>query len=82
MSENCVRILEEEKHRQLRISVRYLVKKVKETGVLIDKLKREKPKIVGTPDNIAAVAENMCEAPTTSIHRHSQLLNISETLLR
>ena len=32
--------------------VRYLVKKVKETGILIDKPKREKPKTVRTPENI------------------------------
>ena len=37
--------------------VRYLVKKVKETGILIDKPKREKPKTVRTSENIAAVAE-------------------------
>ena len=35
-----------------------------------------------TPENIAAVAENLCEAPSTSIHRRSQQLNISETPLR
>ena len=62
--------------------VRYLVKKVKETGILIDKSKREKPKTVRTPENIAAVAESMCEAPSSSIHRRSQELNISETSLR
>ena len=62
--------------------VRYLVKKVKETGILIDKPKREKPKTVRTPENIAAVAESVCEAPSTSIHRRSQQLNISETSLR
>ena len=62
--------------------VRYLAKKVKETGIFIDKLKREKPKTVRTPENIAAVAENVCEAPSTSIHRRSQQLNISETSLR
>ena len=43
--------------------IRYLVKKVKETGIHIDKPKREKPKTVRTPDNIAAVAESVCEAP-------------------
>ena len=37
--------------------VRYLVKKVKETGILIDKPKREKQKTVRTPGNIAALAE-------------------------
>ena len=56
--------------------VRYLVKKVKETGFLIDKPKREKPKTVRTPENIAAVVESVCEAPSTSIHRRSQQLNI------
>ena len=35
-----------------------------------------------TPENIAAVAENVCEAPSTSIHHRPQQLNISETLLR
>ena len=49
--------------------VRYLVKKMKETDILIDKPKREK--------NIAAMAERICEAPSTSIHRRSQQLNIS-----
>ena len=44
--------------------VRYIVKKVKEAGILIDKPKREKPKTVRTPENIAAVA-------STSIHHHS-----------
>ena len=58
------------------------MKKVKETGILIDKPKRETPKIVCTPENIPAVAESVCEAPSTSIHRHSQQLNISETSLR
>ena len=59
--------------------VHYLVEKVKETSILIDKPKRGKPKIVHTPENIAAVAETVCEAPSTSIHRRSQQLNISET---
>ena len=45
-------------------NVRYLVQKVKETGILIDKPKR-------APENIAAVAESVCEAPSTSIHRLS-----------
>ena len=60
----------------------YLVKKVKESVILIDKPKREKPKTVRTPENIAAVAESVCEAPSMSIHRNSQQLNISETSLR
>ena len=48
--------------------VRYLVKKVKETGILIDKSKREKPKTVSTPENIAAVAKSVCEAPSAFEH--------------
>ena len=55
--------------------VHNLVKKVKETA--IDKPKREKPKTVHTSENIAAVAESVCEASSTSIHRRSQQLNIS-----
>ena len=35
-----------------------------------------------TIENIAAVAESVCEAPSPSIHRLSQQLNISETSLR
>ena len=63
--------------------VRYLgKKKVKETGILIDKPKREKPKTVGTPENISVVAKSVCEAPSISIHRRSQQLNISKTSLR
>ena len=58
------------------------MKKVKETGTLTDKPKREKPKTVGTPENIAAVVESVCEAPSTSLHRRPQQLNISETSLR
>ena len=61
--------------------IRYIGKKVKETGILIDKPKREKPKTVRTPENIAAVAESVSEAPSTSLHRRSQQLNISETAL-
>ena len=59
--------------------VRYLVKKVKETGILADKLKREELKTVRTPENITAVAE-MCVK-----HHQYQLtvvLNISETSVR
>ena len=48
--------------------VRYLVNKVKETDILIDKSKREKPKTVCTPENIAAVAKSVCEAPSAFEH--------------
>ena len=62
--------------------VRYLVKKVKETGILIAKPKRERSKTVRTAENIAAVTKSVCEASSTSIHHRSQQLNISETSLR
>ena len=48
--------------------IRYLVKKVKETGIFIDKPKRVNPETVRTPENIAAVAESLRKAPSTSIH--------------
>ena len=50
--------------------------KVKEVGILIDKAKR-KPK--HKPENTSAEAESVCEAPSTSINRRSQQLNIIET---
>ena len=81
VSENCIRILEEEKAPSAPY-VRYFVKTVKETGILMDKPKREKPKTLRTPENNAAVAESVCEAASTSIHHRSQQLNISETSLR
>ena len=59
--------------------VRYLLKKVKETGIVIYKLKHEKPKTVHTFENIAAVIESVLKAPVTSFQRRLQQLNISET---
>ena len=47
------------------IYVRYLVEKVTETGILIDKSTRVKA--VRTPENIAALAESVREAPSTYI---------------
>ena len=61
--------------------VRCLVEKVKETIILIDKPKLEKPKKVRTPENIAAVAERVRKTTSISIPRRSQQLNISETSL-
>ena len=57
--------------------VPYLVKKVMEPGIPIDKTKCEKRKTVPTSENIAAVAERVRQAPST--HYRSQQLNISET---
>ena len=50
--------------------VRYVVEKVEEIGIVIDK-----------PANVAAVAVSVREAPSRSIHRRSQQLKISETSL-
>ena len=55
---------------------------MKETNIFSSKPKHEKPKTVHTHENIAAVAESVCEAPSTSIYRRSQQLNTSETSLR
>ena len=55
-------------------------KKWKELALSSKKPKSKKPKIVRA--NIAAVAESVREAPSTSTHRLSQQLNISETSLR
>ena len=56
--ENWVRILAEEMHRQFRM----LAILRKETDILVDKPKREKPKTVHTPENITALAESVREA--------------------
>ena len=81
MCENCIRILEEEKHRSAPC-LRYLVKKMKGTGILIYKSKHEKSTTVHTSENVAAVAESVREALSTSIQRGPQQLDISETSLK
>ena len=58
------------------------MKKVKETGLLIDKPTRERERTVRTTDNIAAVAASVHESPGTSTRHRSQELNISRTSLR
>ena len=68
--ENWIRILEEEKHRQLRMFF-ILRKKWKKLASSSIKPKREKPKTVRTTGNIAALAESVCETASTSIHRRS-----------
>ena len=62
--ENWVRILEEGKHRQPRMFI-ILWKKVKETGIHIDKAKREKPKNSAYTREYCCWAESVCEAPST-----------------
>ena len=43
---------------------------MKETGFLIDKSKREKPKTVRALENINAVAESVRKAPSISTTEH------------
>ena len=78
--EECVRKLRTDvRHRH---RVRYLGKKVK---VFLNKnqsVKSQKQCIHPTQENIAAVTEIVRKASSTSNHRHSQQLNISETSLR
>jgi len=58
------------------------VKRVRETGSLMDKTTRVRPRTVRTPENIAAVAESVREHQSTSTRHRSQELNISRTSLR
>ena len=72
----CVRKLRIDFGRREALSalyIRYLVKKLKETCIVIDKSKRKKP---------AAVAECVRVASSTSTHLRLQQLNISEISLR
>ena len=62
--------------------VLYLVKKMKESGILSDKPKCETSKTVRTTENIASVAESVREAPSTSTHCRSQQLNLKERCLQ
>ena len=52
--------------------VHYLVKKVQECCLVIEKTKREKPKTMPTPGNIAAVAESVRQGPSKSIYCRPQ----------
>ena len=58
--------------------VRYLVKKVKETG----SFKETKACKVKNSVYSRECSESVCEAPSTSLRRRSQQLNFSETSLK
>lgn len=58
------------------------VKRVRETGSLVDKTTRSRSRTVRTAETIAAVAENVRENPSTSTRHRSQELDISRTSLR
>ena len=80
--ENCIRILEEKKHRQLRVFVILWKKWKKLASSSIKQNVKKIQKQCVHPRNIAAVAESACEARSISNHHRSQQLNISETSLR
>ena len=54
--------------------------KLRQTIKRVKRIKRDKT--VHKPENIVVVAESVREAPSPSIHRCSQQVNISETSLR
>lgn len=58
------------------------VKRVRETGSLLDKTTRVRTRPVRSTENIAAVAQSVREQPSTSTRHRSQELNISRTSLR
>ena len=58
------------------------VKRVRETGSLLDKTTRSRSRPVRSGKKIAAVAQSVLEHPSTSTHHRSQELNIPRTSLR
>ena len=59
--------------------VRYHVKKLKETGIVIDKPKRKKTTTVCTPENIAAVAQSAININSSSFSTIENFGDIIET---
>ena len=57
------------------------VKRVRETGSLLDKTTRVRTRPVRSTENIAAVGQSVREQPPTSTRHRSQELNISRTSL-
>jgi len=57
------------------------VKRIRQTGSLLDKATRSRARPVRSTENIA-VAQSVLEQPSTSIRHRSQNLNISHTSLR
>jgi len=58
------------------------VKRVQQTGSLLDKATRSRARPVRSTENIVAVAQSVLEQPSTSTRHRSQNLNISRTSLR
>ena len=58
------------------------MKRVRETGSLLDKTNSSRFRPVRSAENIAAVAQSVLEHPSTSTRHRSQELNISRISLR
>jgi len=58
------------------------VKRIRQTGSLLDKATRSRARPVSSTENIVAVAQSVLKQPSTSTRHHSQNLNISRTSLR
>jgi len=62
--------------------VESFVKRVRETGSLMDKTTRLRARPVRSVENIAAVAESVNDSPSTSTRHSAQELDISRTSLQ
>jgi len=62
--------------------VNQFVKRIRQTGSLLDKATHSRARPVRSTENIAAVAQSVLEQPSTSTRHRSQNLNISRTSLR
>jgi len=58
------------------------VKRIRQTGSLLDKVTRSRARPVRSTENIAAIAQSALEQPSTSTRHRSQNLNISRTSLK
>ena len=58
------------------------MKRVRETGLLLDKTTRSRSRPVRSAENIAAVGQSMLEHPSTSTRHRSKELNIPRTSVR
>ncbi|KAJ8960319.1 hypothetical protein NQ318_004053 [Aromia moschata] len=62
--------------------VRWFLRKVLETGMLMDNRSHPRARPVRTAERIAAVAQSVRENPRTSTRHRAQQLNVSRTSLR
>ena len=58
------------------------MKRIQQTGSLLDKATRSCARPVRSTENIVVIAQSMLEQPSTSTRHRSQNLNISRTSLK